>query len=532
VQSWGIDDESPLGPLSEMHNILQPKPDQWLSYPLMYSFVTAAAYAPYMLGLFLTGNWTSVSAAYPFGLSDPISALRTLTFIAHLVSVVMGTCAVVGMYQAARTIWDQTTGVLAALLVLVSFPLIYYARNGNVDAMAVGFIALATAAYSRILAEGISTRRAVWLGVCVGFGLATKESSVGVFIAMPPAILLHHLRSSPSSDRSSARLVGPLVTGALAAGGAFGLGSGLFVDPSRYLAHVRYLRGLLQLVSQADSPSVYAYPYTLSGHAGYLLATGHHLIEALSVPGLVVAVLGIGLAFRRRPAAGLALLPLTFLVFSFLTYRLVQVRYLMPVTILLLLFVASAIVAAARSPRPSVRVVGLVLAVCILGRSVLISTDLTHQMLFDSRYAAAQWLASRTTAGDVVEYFGPPSNLPALKAGVISRVSTEFRGLYSRPRLDDTKAHEIVRGWYERKPKFIIIMPDYTSHQPAPYSRTLPPQVYRGLEQEAYDYKLVAFFETPALFPWLSEPLLDYPIVNPPIRIFASGETTAAAGGN
>jgi len=532
VRPWGIDDESPLGPLSEIHNIIQPKTDQWLSYPLMYYFVTAAAYAPYMLVLFLTGSWTSISATYPFGLTDPVNVLRTLTFIAHLVSVVMATCAVVAIYSAAKTVWDQTTGVVAGLLALVSFPLIYYARNGNVDAMTMGFVSLATAVYSRMLVAGISLQRAVLLGVFVGFGLATKESSLGVFIAMPIAILLNHIKSRPEPNRTHANLFKTVAPGALAGVVAFGLGSGLFIDPDRYLAHIRYLRSLLELVSQTESPSVYAYPYTLSGHYGYLLATGQNLIDALSTPGLLLAGVGLCLAFKHRPAAGLALLSLTFLVFSFLSYRLVQVRYLMPVTLLLLPFVASAIVTFARIPAPSVRLVGIILAVWILGRSTLVSIDLTYQMLFDSRYAAARWLAAQTGDGDSVEFFGPASNLPALKPGVTARVATEFRGLYTKPRIDAARAQEIVRSWRERNPKFIIIMPDYTSHQPAPYSRTLPPQVYQGLEKGEYDYKLVAFFETPALFPWMRKPLLDYPVVNPPIRIFASGEMARAITAN
>jgi hypothetical protein len=33
-------------------------------------------------------------------------------------------------------------------------------------------------------------------------------------------------------------------------------------------------------------------------------------------------------------------------------------------------------------------------------------------------------------------------------------------------------------------------------------------------------YELAAHFESPRLFAWLVRPPLDYPTVNPPIRIF------------
>ena len=87
--SWGVDDETPLGPLAEIHNIIQPKGDRNLGYPLMYSFTVAAAYMPYLVCLWLTGKFTEVSGAYPFGLADPVGALKMLTWIAHLISALM-----------------------------------------------------------------------------------------------------------------------------------------------------------------------------------------------------------------------------------------------------------------------------------------------------------------------------------------------------------------------------------------------------------------------------------------------------------
>jgi hypothetical protein len=164
----------------------------------------------------------------------------------------------------------------------------------------------------------------------------------------------------------------------------------------------------------------------------------------------------------------------------------------------------------------------------VLTIGLLNTIEITYQMLYDSRYAAAQWLAAHTEPGHSVEFFGAVSNLPALKAGVNTRLATEFRGMYVKPQLDEAKVQEILSSWRTRQPDFIIIMPDYTNHQPIPYSHTVPPQLYQGLLNEAYEYRLAAYFETAALFPWLRKPLLDYPTVNPPIRIFRPKNVVSA----
>lgn len=527
VQSWGIDDESPLGPLTEIHNIIEPKPNQWLSYPLMYSFLAAAAYAPYMIFQLLTDGLTEISATYPFGLTDPVGTLQTLTVIAHLVSACMGALAVAATYDIGETLWDKRTGLLTCILALFSFPLTYYARNGNVDATALAFLALATAAFCRVVLLGLSRERALWLGFFVGCTLATKESSIGVILAMPVILLYRQARSVGSSEGGlwAGHFWKATAWGVLAAFLAFGFGSGLFVDPRRYVAHIRYLRNLLEVVARSTTAVAYTYPYTFSGHLGYLGATLHNLMEALSLPGFLLAVAGIISVMQRRSAGRvLALLPLTYLIYLFVSYRLVQVRYLMPATFLLLPLVAHAVMVAWDARSLIVRSVGVLCGVLVIGISLLHAVDLTYQMLYDSRYAAAEWLSAHSTAGTKIEYFGPASKLPALQYGVVTTQATEYHGMYVQPQVDEAKVQEILASWQERNPDYVLLIPDHTNLQPIPYSHTVPPQLYERMMRGELDYKLVAFFQTPSLFPWLGQPLLDYPVVNPPVRIFARRE--------
>src|SRR4029453_9560136 len=137
----------------------------------------------------------------------------------------------------------------AAIFAMVSFPMFYYSRTGNVDVPVLFFTALALAMFARIIKRGFTVSRAVWLGTFIGFSLATKEPSVASFIALPFALLETHRRRNRrtagwlSWDFWKAPLTALLVTFL-----AFGIGSGLFVDHERYFAHVGFVS---KVVNQA-----------------------------------------------------------------------------------------------------------------------------------------------------------------------------------------------------------------------------------------------------------------------------------------
>ncbi|MDZ4674383.1 MAG: hypothetical protein SGI84_08010, partial [Gemmatimonadota bacterium] len=48
IHGWAVDDETPLGPLAQVNNILHPQEVQNLGYPLLHSFLVVGAYAPYL----------------------------------------------------------------------------------------------------------------------------------------------------------------------------------------------------------------------------------------------------------------------------------------------------------------------------------------------------------------------------------------------------------------------------------------------------------------------------------------------------
>jgi len=518
AHSWGVDATVPLGPLAEMHNIIEPKPDRNLGYPLMHPFLVSAAYAPYLGYLWLTGGLRNPGPAYPYGFADPVSALRNLTLIAQFLSVVLAAGIVLAAYDAGRSLWNRSTGIWAALLVMSGFPMFYYSRTGNPDIPVLFFTSLALAAFARMQAYGLSAGRAAALGVFAGFAIATKETSAASFLLLPVGLLLLQWKGGKAGTAGAYKV---LAVAGIAVALAFGLGSGLFVDSERYFAHLEFARERGQAVASGQSIVIKPHFFTWAGN----IELGKKLTDAtaaiMTLPGLLLSIAGLGwVAWRERSRLLFALPALSYVGVLCLTVRVVQLRYLMPVAFTLAFFAARAVTAGWGARIRLYRAVPAIgCAVLVIG--FLRGIDLTHSMINDSRYSAAAWLESRTQIGDRIETFGPLPNLPHLKPGVVSAQAIQFFGSMKPPRVDAAAVSEIERAWENAPPKFVVVMPDYTSHKGEAYSRSCPPEIYRRLSDGSLGYSQVAFFQSPRLFPWLSRPNLDYPTVNPPIRVYA-----------
>jgi hypothetical protein len=209
----------------------------------------------------------------------------------------------------------------------------------------------------------------------------------------------------------------------------------------------------------------------------------------------------------------------TYLAALFHSARIVQLRYLLPVVLLLALFEARAVRMVASRGRTAAWVAAL-LVILAAAPGILWGTDLTHAMLHDSRYAAGEWLAARARAGDRSEYFGPTQKLPPLPRGVATARAIVYLGAFRTADTGPQAVREILQGWEQQQPRFVISMPDHSSPAGYPESSTCPPEVLADLLGGKLRYRFAAEFHSPALLPWAHRPELDYPTVNPPIRIF------------
>jgi hypothetical protein len=196
-------------------------------------------------------------------------------------------------------------------------------------------------------------------------------------------------------------------------------------------------------------------------------------------------------------------------------------RYFIPVAWLLVFPAAMLLTKALEGRHGFLRAAALLGGAGIIVFNLLRGTALTYEMIHDSRYEAAAWLEANTSAGDIIEYFGPAQKLPPLPAHVKTRPATYYGGIYVPLRRDSAKAQEILHGWQERKPKFIILIPDLTSPPGTGYNFSCPPELCDAMLNDSMGFTRVASFKTRPIFPWFDLPQLDYPTVNPSINIFS-----------
>lgn len=523
TNAWGVDDEPPLGPLAQAHDIIAPKAEQNpnLGYPMLHPFMVLGTFAPYIGYLAATGGLSAPTVAYPHGLTQPADALRHLTWIAHFLSVLLGVGVVLCAYGLARELWDESTGLVAGVFAMLVYPMFYYARNSNVDVPVLFFTAAGLWAFAVIVNRGLTTRRALLLGVLVGLAVATKEPAFASFVFVP--LVLPFMRDPGAPDRlwRSTGFWRAASLATVAALGAYAVAGGLVVDFSRWQAHLNFIRERTQLARGGGVIFTRYYPFTWEGHLALAAQIGRLLSDAMTWPGVALGIGGVVLAVRRRPrTALLAFSALCYLAILFFSARVIQLRYVLPVTLVLAAYAGFAVVSAWRSTRRAMRWGTVALAGAAAVTLILWAVDLTHGMLRDSRYAAAGWLANHARPGDALEYFGSEHKHPPMPPWLSSRQAIPFRGSTFRADTSQVAVQTIVDGWRERKPRFIALVPDYTSAPGAPHAMVCPPAVYRALEDGSLGYRQVAFFQTPALLGWARRPSLDHPVVNPPIRLY------------
>ncbi len=523
TNAWGVDDEPPLGPLAQAHDIIAPKAEQNpnLGYPMLHPFMVLGSFAPYMGYLAISGGVKAPTVEYPHGFADPVSALRNLSLIAHFLSVLLAVGIVLCAYAIGRELWDQRTGTVAAIAAMLVYPMFYYARNSNVDVPVLFFIAAGLWAFAVILMRGLTTRRALTLGALVGAAVATKEQGFASFAFVPLA--LPFLTDAATKQRLWRSRVfwraAPL--GAIVALAAYAILSGMVVDLDRWLAHIRFNQERMQLARSGGVIFTRYYPWTLQGHVDLATQIVSLLRDAMSAPGLALGIAGVVVAARTAPRnAILALSGLGYLVILFFSARVVQLRYVLPMTLILALYAAYAVMTAWRSGRRVVKWATAAVAGVAAATLCLWATNLTYAMLRDSRYAAGAWIAANSRPGDALEYFGSEHKNPPLPAWLSSRTAITSRGSLFAYDTSQVAVRTITDAWLARQPRFVALIPDYASRPGEPHSASCPPAIYRALEDGSLGYRRLALFQTPPLFGWSRRPLLDHPVVNPPIRLY------------
>ncbi len=245
-------------------------------------------------------------------------ALRLWTLDARVVTVVAAVLTVVIVYLLARRILGDFGGIVSASLLAVAPLHVLNSHYGTVDVTQALFVALALL-FSLRLGKSGRWQDCAWAGAMAGLAASTKYSGIAVVIAPLVVVLL--------TARGRARKLLIVLACAVL---AFALTS-----PFTFLAWSEAKEDIayeLQHMREGEPLEVAAEPSALLFHAKNLLAPG-------AGPVVILAVIGVALAFARKrrallPVAVFALLWTVMIATAKVRYARYEVP-LLPVLVIL-----------------------------------------------------------------------------------------------------------------------------------------------------------------------------------------------------
>lgn len=495
---WGSDELGPVGAINELYGVFAAHhPSFNPQYPLFQYIWQAIFVGPYYVALWLTHHLSYPDPNFPFGLDDPPFELGVMTILARSVSLLMGAGVVAVAFATGEVLGNRRTAIVAALLVLLEYPMFYYSRTSNVDMGALFWTALGLLVFAQCLRHGVTLRRGLALGVFAGLAVAAKDPSYGAFLPVGVVFLFLHVRAVRRAGKGFDAMWQVPAAALGAASTAYVVASGLVFRPSRYLQHFRYVTH--GSTGPGRSPFYFRYPPTPTGYLHVANELAQQLINAMGLPMLICACAGIAYwALRRREMLPWVLPAVGVIVGVILPVRFVLLRFVLIVVYVLAFCAADLLSRWSERARGLPRAAALAVTVAVVGWSALRGADLTYQMLYDSRYTAARWLAATMRPGDRVGHAGPAGNLPHLPPEIRTTA------------LNARRLQDLPGG---SGPEFIVAMAlqDFESE----HERALPEETYQALVAGTLGYRQAAVFRGASLF-------RDRPatFVNPPVHIF------------
>jgi hypothetical protein len=404
---------------------------------------------------------------------------------------------------------------------MTNYLLVYYGRTGNLDAPALFWTSLGLVVLARILERGASKRRAALLGAFAGLAMATKDQSVLIFAPIAVAMLFPRFAPPAGGEsRGSVALAGLGTSLAV-----YAVATGMVVDPAR---HIRHVEALLFSPASLAPGSVY-FPPAPPTWDGRLRLAGEFVLmmgRMLTWPVFALAIFGAVRLARANPRLLVLLVPIALLFLLLVVPTGIVVRrYFLPMAFVVDAIAASAIVAIGRRRGRLAFAAALAIP---LGWRMVNGVDLIGAEYRDTRYPAAEWLASHSQPGERLEYFGVGDVLPALPAGVTSRrIAGRNQWIGQRDHGPTVRAYLAAEG-----PQWIASIPDWTSKPGMDRSADCPEDICAALGDGSLGYREAAYF--PACRPVggiFARPALDSPSVCPSVRIFARQQTAGSAGG-
>jgi uncharacterized membrane protein len=494
IEDWDPDSIAPLGPLVYAKRLLFGE-TWWEEYPPLHYMILAVISAPYIGFLWLTGGIHAPQDAYPYGLTDPETALSMLILTARSVNALMGVGLAGIAYKIGKEVFDRRTGFLSGLLFACNPIAVYYAHTGNLEVSYLFWSALALLNLA-FLVRTPALKHFVWLGVFTAFAIGTKDQAYGLFTLVPLALAVFCLQ-----EQKQGRL-GALVTRGLYSLAGFSVAyvfaSNILWNWSGWVEHLRYITG-----PAADRYQTY--PNTFTGHFSLAFHTLMHLANALNVPVFLSCLPGIWYTIKNRQAFISLVIPFLSYYLTFLSVVLyVYPRFVFPLVFLVLPFAGRALSELWETKSKFAQF----FVAALLVHSFAYGFLLDLQFTLDSRYEAEAWMKQNFTKTTTVGTDAQAAYLP------------RFPKTVKLAKISFSNGHLNVEG--ERPEYLVLSRAQYRRYRISHLSE--PEQKLVALIGNNNGYKVVAAFDNtldnepffaPRFLPYVSPTIIILRQVSP-----------------
>ena len=156
-------------------------PHKWGPVP---NFIFAPCYAPMLAYWKSTGSLDSLSTRYPYGFVRPHEQIGDMIVIARLAVLALGIAATAFLARSLiRAFHAPWVTVLTVTVLTVAAPQTVLALSSTKpDGFMLALATFALAVYVRIVTEGLTLRRGVWMSVLATASLSCKELTAMLFV--------------------------------------------------------------------------------------------------------------------------------------------------------------------------------------------------------------------------------------------------------------------------------------------------------------------------------------------------------------
>ncbi len=282
-------------------------------YGPMPNFLLAPGYALSMGYWWLTGTFANPSGEFPYGLRDPLHQISFLLLQGRALFLVLFVGLFASLLVSLREATSNRMAIALAFLFCVgtNYSALSFAAFTRPDGPMLAFLGASLGVYLRILYNGLTVRRGVWLSLLAVFAISSKENAGPVYLL--PYLGLGWVVARECREDPARRA--PLIRAVLSTLGT-GVASYLVLNvvyaPATWVARIsHWLAG-----SGADSAvwgGVSSGEMSASGFAIYLAET---FLNTLGPGGtVVVGATLLALAITRPPRSVLLLLPFASVLF-------------------------------------------------------------------------------------------------------------------------------------------------------------------------------------------------------------------------